>query len=239
MKFKLIILVLCSALCLTAYSSATAQEKSTKKKKKSKHIVIHSDEPIHIHELEDLTHLDIELGSLGECMHDLDIEMGHLSHELKNLSHLEHLEFMHIPEIHIDMQDFDFDFDFDFNFDFDFDFDSDNFTFEYEDFSDSEFKDISDKDAIRIRALHSLSHKNEDKAIPVIKKTINKNSNPAVRYHAVRCLRSFLDNKQILPILEDVAKNDKNIKVRKMAIYLLGKDGSPKAVDILNDLVRK
>ncbi|HEX9975185.1 MAG TPA: HEAT repeat domain-containing protein, partial [bacterium] len=64
-------------------------------------------------------------------------------------------------------------------------------------------------------------------------------SNPALRYEAVRQLRRFLDDKRVVPILGEVAQYDKNVDVRKRAILLLGKSGDKRAVKILKELAEK
>ncbi len=101
------------------------------------------------------------------------------------------------------------------------------------------FEDLSEDDQLKVTALRSISRQNADKAIPAIEKVIEEESNPALRFEAVRQLRRFLDDERVVPILGKVAKDDKNVDVRKKAIYLLGKSGDKRAVKILEELAEK
>ena len=178
---------------------------------------------------------------------EIHIDMSHLEtsmqHLEQSLQHLEHIEIpdIHIPDIHIPEIDLAFD-QFDFNFDFDFDFDFDDGFIYYEDGDwdhSNLFEDLSDEEQLKISAIRSISRQDRDKAIPAMKKVIKEESNPALRYEAVRHLRRFLDDKRVVPILGKVAKKDKNVDVRKRAIYLLGKSGDKRAVKILEELAEK
>jgi HEAT repeat protein len=98
---------------------------------------------------------------------------------------------------------------------------------------------LSEQEQLKIAALRSISRQDADKAIPAMEKVIKEESNPALRYEAVRQLRRFLDDKRVVPILGKVAKDDKNVDVRKKAILLLGKSGDKRAVKILEELAER
>ena len=180
----------------------------------------------HIHSIE-IPEINIDLSGLEQSMQDLEVSLQHLDHiEIPDIQ-IPHIYIppIYVPEIDVDLSHLDFDFD-------------DGFVY-YEDgdwdHSDL-FEDLSEKDQLKVAAIRSLSHQNADKAIPAIQKVLDEETNPALRYEAVRHLRRFLDDKRVVPILGKVAKNDNNIDVRKKAIYLLGKSGDPRAVKILGEL---
>ena len=211
----------------------------------------------HEHRLHSFTIPEIHID-----MSHLETSMQHLEQSLQNLEHIEvpevHVDIPHIyvPEIHVPhifvpdihipeicIPEIDLAFDqFDFNFDFDFDFDFDDGFIYYEDgdWDHSHlFEDLSEQEQLKIAALRSISRQDRDKAIPALEKVIKEESNPALRYEAVRHLRRFLDDKRVVPILGKVAKDDKNVDVRKKAIYLLGKSGDKRAVKILEELAER
>ena len=189
----------------------------------------------HIHSIE-IPEINIDLSGLEQSMQDLEVSLQHLDHiEIPDIQ-IPHIYIppIYVPEIDVDLSHLDFDFDFDFDFD-------DGFVY-YEDGDwdhDDLFEDLNEKDQLKVAAIRSLSHQNADKAIPAIQKVLDEETNPALRYEAVRNLRRFLDDKRVVPILGKVAKNDNNIDVRKKAIYLLGKSGDPRAVKILEELAER
>ncbi len=185
-----------------------------------------------LHSIE-IPEIHIDLSSLEQSMQELEV----------SLQHLEHIE---IPEIDveippIEIPEIDLAFDhLDFDYDFDFDFDDGFIYYEDGDWDHSNlFEDLSENDQLKVAALRSISHQNADKTIPAIQKVLDEEINPALRYEAVRHLRKFLDDKRVVPILGKVAKNDKNVDVRKKAIYLLGKSGDKRAVKILEELAER
>ena len=190
-----------------------------------------------LHSIE-IPEIHIDLSGLEQSMQELEVSLQHLEHiEIPDI----HIPPIHIPDIHIPEIDLAFD-QFDFNFDFDFAFDFDDGLIYYEDGDwdhSNLFEDLSDEEQLKIAALRSISRQEADKAIPALEKVIKKESHPALRYEAVRHLRRFLDDKRVVPILGKVAKKDKNVDVRKRAIYLLGKSGDKRAVKILEELAEK
>ncbi len=189
----------------------------------------------HFHSIE-IPEINIDLSGLEQSMQDLEVSLQHLDHiEIPDIQ-IPHIYIppIHVPEIDLDLSHLDFDFDFDFDFD-------DGFVYYEDDDWDSSnlFGDLSEEEQLRISALQTISRQDADKAIPAMEKVIKEESNPALRYEAVRHLRRFLDDKRVVPILGKVAKNDNNIDVRKKAIYLLGKSGDPNAVKILEELAER
>ena len=49
----------------------------------------------------------------------------------------------------------------------------------------------------------------------------------------------FVDEDGVLEVLAKVAKSDKNVDVRKKAIYVLGRSEDPKVVKILKDIAER
>ena len=197
----------------------------------------------HEHRLHSITIPEIHID-----MSHLETSMQHLEQSLQHLEHIEIPEIyvpdiyvpdIHIPDIYVPEIDLAFD-QFDLNFDFDFDFDDGFIYYEDGDWDHSNlFEDLSDEEQLKIAALRSISRQYPNKAIPAIEEVIKEDPNPALRYEAVRHLRRFLDDKRVVPILGKVAKNDKNVDVRKKAIYLLGKSGDKRAVKILEELAER
>lgn len=188
-----------------------------------------------LHSIE-IPEIHIDLGGLEQSMQELEVSLQHLEHiEIPDIQ-IPHIYIppIHIPEIDLDLSHLEFDFDFDFDFD-------DGFVY-YEDgdwdHSDM-FENLNEQDQLKIAALRSISRQDADKAIPALEKVIKKESHPALRYEAVRHLRRFLDDKRVVPILGKVAKDDKNVDVRKKAILLLGKSGDKRAVKILEELAER
>ena len=191
----------------------------------------------------------IEIPEIHIDLSGLEESMIHFEH---SLSHLEHIEIPEIPEIHVDIPEinvpeidldfshFDFDFDFAQNFHFDFDHDFSYGEFYCDDWGGSDlFDDLSEDEEIKVSAIRSMGRQDAEKAVPALKKVIAVEFNPAYRYEAVRQLRRFLDEKGVLKVLAETAKNDENVDVRKRAIYVLGKSDSPKAVEILEEIAER
>ena len=194
----------------------------------------------------------IEIPEMHLDLNGLEESMVHLQH---SLSHLEHIE---IPDIHVDIPEIDIDipkipdihvdippihiphiemdhFDFDFALDF---YEGTFIHFDQWDHSDL-FENLSEDEEIKLSAIRSMGKQESEKAIPALKKVLNKGSTPAFRYEAVRQLRKFLDEDGVLETLAKVAQSDKNVEVRKKAIYVLGRCKDPKAVEILKEIAER
>lgn len=100
------------------------------------------------------------------------------------------------------------------------------------------FNNLTDEEELRVQALRSVARKDDGETIAMIEKVLKQDESAAVRYHAVRLLRQNLDNDKVIDLLGETARNDSNTDVKKTAIRLLGKSGSPRAVEILQDIVR-
>lgn len=186
----------------------------------------------------EIPEIHIDLSGLEQSMQELEVSLQHLEHiEIPDIQ----IPHIYIPPIHIPEIDLAFDqFDFNFDFDFDFDFDDGFIYYEDGDWDHSElFENLSEEEQLKIEALRSISRQEADKAIPAMQKVIKEESHPALRYEAVRHLRRFLDDKRVVPILGKVARDDKNVDVRKRAILLLGKSGDKRAVKILEELAER
>ena len=236
MKFKLIttVVLVLSLIITVALSGQDIDEKKLERKlKKLEQRLKDKEHQLHSIEIPEM-HLDLS---------GLEESMVHLEH---SLAHLEHIE---ISEIHIDMPEIDIDIpeihipeiDLEFShFDFDFDYDFDYAEFHYPHLDQSHlFENMSEDEEIKVSAIRSMGRQEKEKAIPALKRTIAKESNPAYRYEAVRQLRKFVDEKQVLETLAKVAKSDKNVDVRKKAIHVMGKSENPKAVKILKEIAER
>ncbi|MFQ5631841.1 MAG: HEAT repeat domain-containing protein [bacterium] len=102
----------------------------------------------------------------------------------------------------------------------------------------SRFRDLSDEEELRVQALRSVAREDDDEAMAMIEKVLQQDESAAVRYQAVRLLRRHLKKDKTIDLLGATARNDKNAEVKKAAIRLLGKSGSPRAVEILQEIVR-
>ncbi len=184
----------------------------------------------------EIPEIHVDLSGLEQSMKELEFSLQHLEHiEIPDID-IDIPEIavdilpIHVPEINLNCDQFDFDFDFDDGFIY----------YEDEDCDHSDLvEDLSEQDQLKIAALQSIGRQYEDKAIPALEKVIKEESNPALRFEAVRQLRRFLDDKRVVPILGKVAKDDKNVDVRKKAILLLGKSGDKRAVKILEELAER
>jgi len=101
------------------------------------------------------------------------------------------------------------------------------------------FGDLDEEDRLRLEALRAIANRSTGDAVPRLQRVLREERSPALRYEAVRLLGRFGSDKRVVPILGEVARKDKNIEVRKEAIYLLGKSGDPRAVSILEEMVRQ
>jgi hypothetical protein len=236
MKFKLIttVVLVLSLIFAVALSGQDVDEKKLERKLKNLEQRL-KDKEHQLHSIE-IPEMHLELSGLEESM-------VHLEH---SLAHLEHIE---ISEIHIDMPEIDIDIpeihipeiDLEFShFDFDFDYDFDYAEFHYPHLDQSHlFENMSEDEEIKVSAIRSMGRQEKEKAIPALTRTIEKESNPAYRFEAVRKMRKFVDEKGVLETLAKVAKSDKNVDVRKKAIHVMGKSENPKAVIILKEIAER
>ncbi len=234
MKIRIVavlVLIFAFGIACTMVAQEKFERKNERKLKKAEEKLKAAECRLHSIEIPEI---HIDLSGLEESMQELEVSLKHLEHiEIPDIQ-IPHIYIppIHIPEIDLDLSHLDFDFDFDFD---------DGFVY-YEDgdwdHSDL-FEDLSEGDQLKIAALRSISRQDADKAIPAMEKVIKEESNPALRYEAVRHLRRFLDDKRVVPLLGKVAKNDKNVDVRKKAILLLGKSGDKRAVKILEELAER
>ena len=249
MKFKLITtVVLVFSLILTLTSIAQDVDKKVERKlKKLEHKL--KDKEHQLHSLE-IPEMNLDLSGLEESMGHLEYSLSHLEHIEIPLIHIEMPEIdidipeipdihIDIPEIHVPEMDLDFNhLDFDFDFDFDHDFAFGEFHQHHWD-NTALFENLSEDEEIKVSAIRSMGRQDAEKAVPALIKIIEKDSNPAYRYEAVQRLRRFVDKKGVLETLANVAKNDKNVDVRKKAIYVLGKSENPKAVEVLKEIAER
>ena len=91
---------------------------------------------------------------------------------------------------------------------------------------------------MKISAIKSISRQKPDKALVSLKKMLREKS-PALRYATISALRKFVDEDGVLEILKDTAKNDKNVDVRKNAVYVIARSDKKEAVAILKQLTQK
>lgn len=227
----LILLIFAFVIAFTSFSQERIERKHEQKLKQAEEKLKAAEFRLQSIEIPEI---NIDLSGLEQSMRDLEVSLQHLEHiEIPDIPPIHvYIPPIHIPEINFDFSEFDFDFDFDFD---------DGFVY-YEDgdwdHSDL-FENLSEGDQLKIAALQSISRQNAKKAIPAIQNVIKNESNPALRYEAVRQLRRFLDDERVVPILGKVAKDDKNIDVRKKAIFLLGKSGDKRALKILEELAER
>jgi len=256
MKFKLIttlILIFSLITTITLIGQDIDEKKLERKLKKLEKRLKDKEHQLHSIEIPEM-HLDLS---------GLEESMVHLEHSLSHLEHIEipdihvdipeidieipeihdiHIDLphIHVPEIDLDFSHFDFDFDFDHDFDFSFDHDFEFGEFHFDNWDHSDlFDDLSENEEVKVSAIRSMGQQETEKAVPALKRTIAKESNPAYRYEAVRQLRKFVDENGVLETLAKVAKTDKNVDVRKKAIHVLGKSEDPKAVKILKELAER
>ncbi len=172
--------------------------------------------------LEALEHLEVVVPEPGEISVVLP-DMDELSYNLRKLEHLDmNIDIPPIPPIEIHIPEIDFDFRFDFD-----------------DAGTSRlFRELSDDEEIRLQALRSVARDGANTAIPALEKTLQNDPSPALRYQAVRYLARYLDDERTAPLLGNVIENDKNVEVRKKAIKILGKSEDPRAVEILEDVIK-
>jgi len=227
------VLIFAFVFACTTIAQEKLERKHEQKLKKAEEKLKEHEHRLHSIEIPEI---NIDLSGLEQSMQDLEVSLQHLDHiEIPDIQ----IPHIYIPPIHIPEIDLNFD-QFDFDFDFDFDMDDGFIYYEDGDWDHSHlFEDLSEQEQLKIAALQSISRQDADKAIPALEKVIKEESNPALRYEAVRQLRRFLDDKRVVPILGEVAQYDKNVDVRKRAILLLGKSGDKRAVKILKELAEK
>ena len=102
--------------------------------------------------------------------------------------------------------------------------------------TDRVFKNLSEDESIKICTIRSIARQNNKNTLPILKKIIRNEKNSAYQYEAVRQLRRYLKDDSVITVLCNVAKSNKNIKVRKKAIHLLGKSKNKNALKTLQDL---
>ena len=100
------------------------------------------------------------------------------------------------------------------------------------------FRDLSEKDELRLAALRRIDKRDGEKGLQALKKAALNDASPAIRHTAVSKLAQFLTDGRVVPLLGKIANNDDNLTVRKAAIYLLGRSGDKRAVEILQGLVK-
>ena len=170
-----------------------------------------------------------------------------------NLRHLRHMAELELPELNIEIPEIDFAMP-DFNIEIpDIDFEGMEEYFDDEGYIHIEpgrttiyrpdgarklFRDLGEDEQIKIQAVYALDKKNAAATLPVLQKLLEREASPAIRYAATRKLRYFLNEEKSVDMLGNIARNDPNVKVRKQAIILLGKNGSKKAKAILQDLAK-
>ena len=242
MKFQLfttVVLIFSLIFTLTLFGQGIDEKKLERKLRKLEQKLKDNE-----HELRSIEIPEIHLDLSG-----LEESMGHLEYSLSHLEHIEipdiHIEIPEIPEIDIDIPEIpeididipEIDLDFsDFDFDFDFDFDEVSFVhFDSWDHLDI-FDNLSENEEIKLSAIRSMGRQDAKKSVPTLTKMIEKESNPAYRYEAVSQLRKFVEKKGVLETLAKAAKNDRNVDVRKKAIYVLGRSEDPRAVEILKEI---
>ncbi|MCB0307467.1 MAG: HEAT repeat domain-containing protein, partial [Calditrichaeota bacterium] len=102
------------------------------------------------------------------------------------------------------------------------------------------FKNLTEQEELRLEALRSVVRKGSDReALAALEKVLKGDDSPALRYEAVRQLEHFTDEEAAIKLLGDAAKNDSHVKVRKKAIQVLGRSGDPRAVEILEEVIRE
>ncbi len=256
-----LLLAICflGALAVPAFS---ADPEGKKKKKYSRIIIDDHDLPddieVNLEGLEDmLEDLEIQLNNLDDLdfqfdedrlLQDLEIQLAGLE-ELEglemDLADLEDLN-IHIPNINIDLPAIDIDLpmlDIDLpSLDIDLpeiNIDGFNFDFDYQDGHSRFYRDLSEKEEMRLQALRSMIRRSNDEtaALDALEDVIRNDKSTAMRYEAVRMLRYYLDNDRTLDILGRAAGKDYHIGVRKKALQLLGKSGDPRAVDIIENIL--
>lgn len=180
----------------------------------------------------------IHLEGLDEhlrVLENIEIEMpdmDELAYSLRGLEALENIEpvimesivIPPIPPINIQIPQMDFDFRYDYDG-----------AMSVVDLMD----DLSDSEELRLQAMRSIVRQDADAAIPALEKTIRHDSSPALRYQAVRYLSRFLDDGRTTALLGEVVENDRHVKVRKKAIQVLGKSNDPRAVEILEEIIKR
>ena len=249
MKMKIVatVLIILTLIFTTVIFAQDVDKRVEKKLKKLERRL--KDKEHQLHSIE-IPEMHLELSGLEESMVHLEHSLSHLDHieipeiqiEIPEIDiDIPEIQAIHIdiPEIHIPEIDLDFShFDFDFDFDFDYDFDFAEFHHPHRDQSHL-FENMSEDEEIKVSAIRSMGRQEADKAIPALKRTIEKESNPAYRYEAVRQMRKFVDEKGVLETLAKEAKSDKNVDVRKKAIHVMGKSENPKAVIILKEIAER
>ena len=229
MKQRTLIIVFGIIICLVAISLLSAQDQKEKKLEKARTVL----ERHHIEmESNEIPELELDLREFEVSLDQLEVSLSHL----ENI-HIPEMNFdipqippihVEIPPIEIDIPDIDFP-DIEFN----------RFMFEYEGPSSSMYYDLSDEEQLRISALRSMKRQQADEVIPLVEKILKEDQSPALRYEAINLLRYHLDNEKTIALLGQAAKSDKNVNVRKKAVRILGRSKNTKAVQILEEIVKR
>ncbi len=249
-----------SAILVGVAILAVAQEKREKKKKRKIHVYSNGEHFVHIPPIEiprieiphiEIPHIEIpeieipeieipefnfEFSGFEESMEALEVSLRHLEHiEIPEI-HVEiphippmpslEIELPEIPEIHVEVPEI-------------------AHLGEWRGYSrwsgrsggSRAFRDLTDEEELRVSALRAAVRENDDEALGTIRKLLRNDDSAPVRYEAVRQLRKFRRSDEAVELLGYAAKNDANIEVRKLAVRLLGKDGSKRAREILEDIV--
>jgi len=181
------------------------------------------------HHLEQL-HLDIpQLAPLPhiEMMHvphlpyidfpELDFQFHldqTLNHSLQHMQHM-HFDIPHIPSIHI--PDFDFSWDWIENFEYD--------------------EELTADEQLKLESLAALMNSDNPDVFTKIAEFLKNENNPKMRFYTLTYLKRT-DEKRAVPIYIDIAKNDTDMQVRKLAVRYLGESGDDRAFAVLQELIK-
>jgi len=99
-------------------------------------------------------------------------------------------------------------------------------------------KYLSDDNQVHLQALASLLNRDEEAALPEIKKLAREHENWAMRVSAVAMLANS-ENSEVIPILEEVLNKDTDQRVRKAAVRALSHRDEPEAREVLKRLLMK
>ena len=255
MKFKIktiMFLLFSIFLTITLFGQDLSEKQLGTKFKKLKPVL--QDQVQRLQSIE-VPEIQIDLNVLNESMLELQhslaqleqIEIPEIDIELPEIPEIElpdipeiDIALPEIPEIEIDLPEIDFpEIDLDFS-SFDFEIDVESSEFELDFFLLTPIiNDLSEDEEIKITAICSLGRQEAERAVPVLIKIIEAETNPALRYEAVRQLRKFSDENAVLETLAKTAQKDGNVEVRKQAIYVLGKSKNPKAAEILSEIAKR
>jgi hypothetical protein len=97
---------------------------------------------------------------------------------------------------------------------------------------------LSGDEQIQLQALAALWDRDENAALPEIKRLAREHENWAMRASAVRLLANS-ESAESLAILDEVVSKDADRRVRKAAVQALANRSEPEARDILKRLLQK